>query len=189
MWGFRMFGQWSCAHTPWPPWPPLMSSPERPAVRFLQDVFTCLVSHVSIFTHEPYYILYLERYAWVNSQWPKSICYQLLHSVSIVFRGMVFHICISWRTQEISRVPRILSSKCENPKQRYWYHLCIEWNCVEKDGTVNISWLVKYFFDNLFVNNCVIVLKRRHNIGVIAPNWPSLKNEIILERWWWRHDD
>ena len=144
------------------------------------------------FNFHPWAILHFVSWAIrqrVNSQWPKSICYQLLHSVSIVFRGMVFHICISWRTQEISRVPRILSSKCENPKQRYWYHLCIEWNCVEKDGTVNISWLVKYFFDNLFVNNCVIVLKRRHNIGVIAPNWPSLKNEIILERWWWRHDD
>ena len=38
------------------------------------------------------------------------------------------------------------------------------------------------FFDNLFVNNCVIVLKRRHNIGVIAPNWPSLKNEIIFRK-------
>ena len=81
-----MFGHWSCAHTPWPPWPPLMSSPERPAVRFLQDVFTCLVSHVSIFTHEPYYILYLEQYAWVNSQWPKSIyaisCYIVFQKFS-----------------------------------------------------------------------------------------------------------
>ena len=28
-------------------------------------------------------------------------------------------------------------------KQRYWYHLCIECNCVENDETVNISWLVK----------------------------------------------
>ena len=28
-------------------------------------------------------------------------------------------------------------------KQRYWYHLCIECNCVENDETVNISCFVK----------------------------------------------
>ena len=39
---------------------------------------------------------------------------------------------------------------------------------------------MKIFFDNMLVNNCVIVLKRRHNIGVIAPSWPSLKNEMSV---------
>ena len=43
----------------------------------------------------------------------------------------------------------------------------------------------KYFFDNLLFKNCKIVLKRRHKIES-APNWPLLKNEVILERWWWR---
>ena len=36
------------------------------------------------------------------------------------------------------------------------------------------------FFVNMLVNNCVIVLKRRHNIGVIAPSWPSLRNEMSV---------
>ena len=42
------------------------------------------------------------------------------------------------------------------------------------------------FFDNLLVDKCMIVLKLGHNIEVIAPSWPLLKNEILSERWWWR---
>ena len=42
------------------------------------------------FNFHPWAILHFVSWAIrqrVNSQWPKSICYQLLHSVSIVFRG------------------------------------------------------------------------------------------------------
>ena len=45
--------------------------------------------------------------------------------------------------------------QCEILEQRYWYHFCIEWNCVEKDGTVNISWLVE-----IFLTICCLITAR-----------------------------
>ena len=75
-------------------------------------------------------------------------------------------------------------------KQRYWYHLCIECNCVQmmKQFLMKQCFMIgERCFDNVLVTNCIIVLKRRYtssHSAKVAIAW----NEMILE-WWWKDDD
>ena len=55
-----------------------------------------------------------------------------------------FHICISWRTQEISRIPRNIEFKCENlPNKDIDIIYVLNAIVLKNDETINISWLVK----------------------------------------------
>ena len=74
-----------------------------------------------------------------------------LHNIWILVKSCNNFIDVPWgfifvfheEHRNYHKYPEYWVQMWKSYKQRYWYHLRIECNCVENDETVNISWLVK----------------------------------------------